>query len=74
MTTITITNPWTGAVVEHDISDLTKRQLDAYAELMADDIREQLHSELAPCTPAEFLAAYVDRVGPEAVGSIILGS
>lgn len=27
--------------------------------LMDDEIREELHSELAPCTDEEFLAAYI---------------
>lgn len=29
-------------------------------ELMDDEIREQLHSELAPCTDLEFLEAYME--------------
>lgn len=31
----------------------------AAVALMDDDIREDLHAELAPCTDAEFLAAYM---------------
>lgn len=34
------------------------RELDAAAQLMDDDIREELHASMAPCSPAEFLAAY----------------
>jgi hypothetical protein len=30
----------------------------AAVELMDDDIREELHSELAPCTEQEFFTAY----------------
>lgn len=30
----------------------------AAVELMADDIRERIHAELAPCTEQEFFAAY----------------
>jgi hypothetical protein len=37
-----------------------KIDLETLAELMDDDIREQLHSELAPCSPEEFLEAYSD--------------
>lgn len=32
---------------------------DAAVMLMDDDLREQLHSELAPCTDQEFMDAYV---------------
>lgn len=32
-----------------------------FAEYMDDDIREDLHMKLAPCTPEEFLRAYFDR-------------
>lgn len=31
---------------------------DAAVELMDDDIREQLHREMAPCTDQEFFTAY----------------
>lgn len=72
MTTITLTNPWTGESVDRDISDLTERQLDAYP--LDEDVCAALHSRVAPCTPAEFLAAYVAAVGPEIAGSQILGS
>ena len=74
MTTLTIQNPFTGQIVDHDITDLTEAQLDAYAEIMDTEIREDLAAKLAPCTPAEFLAAYVERVGAEEAGSVILGS
>lgn len=29
--------------------------------LMDDEIREELHSEMAPCTDEEFLEAYMER-------------
>lgn len=32
---------------------------DAAVELMDDDLREQLHMEMAPCTNQEFYDAYV---------------
>lgn len=41
---------------------LTQEELDTIATYMDDDIREDLHFELAPCTPEEFLKAYVKRV------------
>ena len=34
---------------------------DAAVALMDDDIREELHRELAPCTDQEFLEAYMKR-------------
>ena len=71
--TITITNPWTGTLVERDISDLSTHQFDSWVALMDDDVYEQIYMEMVPCTPAEFLAAYVDRVGADAAGRIILG-
>lgn len=30
-------------------------------ELMDDDIREEIHRELAPCSDLEFLEAYMDK-------------
>lgn len=34
---------------------------DAIVNLMDDDIREEVHGLLAPCTKREFLRAYVKR-------------
>ena len=34
---------------------------EACVALMDDDIREELHMKLAPCTDQEFLDAYVDK-------------
>jgi len=39
---------------------IDQEQLDAIAELMDPEIREQVHSELAPCEPLEFLIRYCD--------------
>lgn len=33
-------------------------EFDAAVQLMDDDIREELHASMTPCSPAEFLAAY----------------
>ena len=33
---------------------------DAFVQLMDDDIREKLHSQLAPCGDQEFLDAYAE--------------
>ena len=37
---------------------LTEVDYKAIEALMDDDIREELHAELAPCTEEEFLEAY----------------
>ena len=34
------------------------KNFDAAVELMDDELREQIHEELAPCTEEEFLEAY----------------
>lgn len=34
---------------------------EACVNMMDDDIREELHAELAPCSEQEFLDAYVKR-------------
>lgn len=57
--TVELINPWSGATVHRDITALTQAELDAYAQHMDDDLREALNSELAPCSPPEFLAARV---------------
>jgi len=37
---------------------LSQEELDDLAELMNQEIREQVHNEVAPCSPIEFLIAY----------------
>lgn len=37
---------------------MTHNEFEAYVSLMDDEIREQVHSELAPCTDEEFLTRY----------------
>jgi hypothetical protein len=69
---IEIANPWTNAYVEHDITDLTQQQLDAYP--LDEELCNELAGEMAPCSPAEFLRAYVDRVGGVEAGRVIIGS
>lgn len=36
-------------------------EMDAIATYMNDEIREQVHAELAPCTEEEFLSRYCER-------------
>ena len=69
---ITITNPFSGATVERDISGLSEDQLAAYP--LDEAICNALSLKMAPCTPAEFLAAYVAQVGADDAGIVILGS
>ena len=38
-----------------------KELFDTIATYMDDEIREDLHGDLAPCEPDEFLKAYLDR-------------
>lgn len=39
--------------------ELTQDLMDAIVVYMDDDIREKIHRALAPCTPEDFLKAYV---------------
>ncbi len=41
--------------------NLDQATLDVIATYMDDEIREELHSNRAPCHPGEFLTAYCDR-------------
>jgi hypothetical protein len=70
--TVTMINPWNFDVVIRDITHLSKDELDAYP--LDEQVCEELQRRLAPCTPATFLAAYVEEVGPKAAGRVILGS
>jgi hypothetical protein len=46
--------------VSNEAREIVERGLyDAAAGLMDDDLRERLHAELAPCSDAAFLAAYM---------------
>ena len=52
------------------MSAIAERGLwDAIANVMDDDIREAVHAAVAPCTEAEFLAAYLER----ATDDLIIG-
>jgi hypothetical protein len=71
LTTITIINPFSGATVERDITEITQAQVDAYAQLLDD---ETLYAIEGADTPVEWLEAYVAKVGPTEAGRVILGS
>jgi hypothetical protein len=61
-----------GATVELDITDISSEQFATYTASMNDDVREELHRRLAPCTTQEFIRAYVEKVGPEDAGILLL--
>lgn len=46
------------------IREVNQGRLDEIAGYMNDEIREQVHAELAPCTPEEFLTRYL-HLDPE---------
>jgi len=70
--TATVANPWTGAMVDIDLDAITTDQFDGYIAAMADDVREELHAAMTPCTPQAFMAAYVAMVGPKIAGIALL--
>lgn len=72
MTNIEIINPFSGAHVERDITNLTQSDLDAYVQLI--DASELYELEGVGDTPAAWLAAWVSLVGPEKAGVVIIGS
>lgn len=41
--------------------ETTNEDMNNIASYMDDEIREELHSKLAPCTHEEFIKAYIDR-------------
>lgn len=45
--------------MHNDYPTLTLAQLEAIVMVMDDEIRERIHSEIAPCEPGEFLTAYL---------------
>lgn len=43
-----------------EIFELTQELMDTIASYMDDEKREQVHFELAPCDPEEFLKRYLE--------------
>lgn len=73
--TVDLINPWSGACVTRDISGLSQSELDAYTNIMAEDEVEEINYAMEfNCRPAEWLKAWVEKVGSERAGTIILGS
>jgi len=73
MATITLINPWSSATVHKDAADLVNH-FDAYLDLIDDETIEAVNDKVTGNDKAEWLAAYVDHVGAEAAGIVILGS
>ena len=70
--TVTVANPWTGAMVDIDLDGMTDDQFNGYVAAIADDVREELHEMMAPCTPQAYMAVYVAMVGPQVAGIALL--
>lgn len=70
-TVVQLVNPFSGVIVERDITDVTKAEIDVYAQLLDDETLAALEGN---DTPAEWLRAYVEHVGAEDAGRVILGS
>lgn len=68
---VTIINPFSGAAVERDISRTTQTQVAAYAMLLDDTT---LYALEGAESPAAWMAAMVEALGPVEAGRIILGS
>ncbi|MEN2980963.1 hypothetical protein P7L78_19010 [Tistrella bauzanensis] len=47
------------ATIFHEIPQATHRPSGADAAMMEDDLREELHAEMAPCDPQVFVDAYI---------------
>jgi hypothetical protein len=69
---IVIKNPWSGELVERDISGLTPAELESFP--LDEGICDEIARAIAPCLPEEFLAAYVKRVGAITAGIAIFGA
>ena len=43
------------------LKNVSQELMDTIATYMDDEIREELHLRLAPCTPEEFISAYLEK-------------
>jgi len=69
---ITLQNPWTGA--PRYLSKGDALNLDGWATLMDDDLRDHLHGILAPCPDWDFVKAWSELVTVEEASRVIIGS
>jgi len=70
---VRIKNPWTGEIIDKDVSGTTEDDLNNYSALMDKQLCEDLHKRLPNCTPGEFLAAWAKLVGPDQAGKVMWG-
>ena len=61
MTSITLRDPVSGALMDFAIDGLSPDELASFP--LDDSVCAEIAKDLAPCLPEEFLAAYVQRVG-----------
>ena len=70
MARISLDNGNTYMTAQEAMPEITDNNLwGAVADMMDGDAREAVHNEIAPCTEAEFLAAYLER----ATDDLIIG-
>ena len=60
-------------IINKDVTNTTQEDLDGYSVLMDTQVCDDLHKRLSHCTPGEFLAEWVEVVGPNKAGQIIWG-
>lgn len=66
--TITLVNPWSGALVERKISEMSESAAYCWPE----EVCSQLSGHYD--TDAEWIRAAVEILGPEVAGQIIIGA
>jgi|GEM_PF-2636915 len=69
---IELINPWNGATVCRDVTEITDEQIQGYA--LDPEIADLVHNDAGWETPGEWLAAYVGRAGAAQAGREIIGS
>lgn len=69
---IYVLNIWVGHLIGIAPAEVTQAEADAYASLIDADVLDAL-SGMDWESPGEWLAAYVDIVGPEVAGRVVCG-
>lgn len=70
MSTVTLVNPWSGATVEHDVSNISIEASLLYASRMSDVERYACEGPFN--TPGEWVANMVETLGVERASAILL--